>query len=286
MKLLNEAQEEEFKDIGVHLHQAREAKSISIDEIAINTRIRPAFLQALEEGRAEDLPEAVFVQGFIRRYCDAVGIDGIPIASKFGDLFLTVEKFTEDTNIQKKSNIYIPLAVPYILLLVAASFGLFYILNPRRGSESLAQKTSSTNPTATPVEISAAVASPASSITPTTSPSITSSPKSPSAISTFTPTPTPTTSADSKVEVGIELQDKSWVRVKVDGKTEFEGELSKGHKQTWTGTKEVVIRSGNAGAVLVSVNKKLPVPMGANQDVKQIIYTPELLPSATATPTP
>ncbi len=283
MKLSNEAQEEEFKNIGIHLQQAREAKSISIDEVAINTRIRPAFLQALESGRAEDLPEAVFVQGFIRRYCEAIGIDGTPIVSKFGDSFLTPEKLAEDTNIQKKSNIYIPLAIPYILLLIAASFGLFYILNPRRGSESIAQKsltstkslTSSPNPTATPVVSSVAVPSPVSSITPTT----------PSAISTSTPT-TPTSDINSKVEVGIELQDKSWVRVKVDGKTEFEGELSKGHKQTWTGTKEVVIRSGNAGAVLVSINKKPPLAMGANQDVKQIIYTPELIPSATATPTP
>jgi cytoskeletal protein RodZ len=293
VKLSNEAQEEEFKDIGLQLQQAREAKSISIDEVAFHTRIRPAFIQALEEGRAEELPEAVFVQGFIRRYCDAIGIDSAAITSKFGDSFITVDNVVEDTNIEKKSSIYIPLVVPYILLLVAASFGLFYILNPRRGNESIAQKVSSTKtpkPTSLPnsksseIISSAAVANPTSSITPTVSSTIST---------TASPTPTPT---NSQVEVGIELQGKSWVQVKVDGKTEFEGELPKGHKQTWTGTKEVVIRSGNAGAVLISANKKPPVPMGANDDVKQIVFTSEPItsepitsepiPSATTTPTP
>jgi cytoskeletal protein RodZ len=296
VKLSDEAQEQEFKDIGEYLRQAREAKSISIDEIAINTRIRPDFLIAMEEGRASDLPEAVYIQGFIRRYCDVIGIDGTPIASKFGDLFLTVEKYDENTNIEKKSNLYIPLAVPYILLLITASFGLFYTLSPHRSSKPVAQQTtlstatkpaSSPSPTATPVISSSSVLSPIP--TPTTSPIATSTSTptvTPTSIPTAIPTPTsiPTPLSNSKVEVGIELQGKSWVRVKVDGKTEFEGELEKGHKQTWTGTKEVIIRSGNAGAILVSANKKPPVQMGANDDVKQIVYTPEAVPSPQVTP--
>ena len=200
MKLSDEAQEQEFKDIGEHLRQAREAKFITIDDIAINTRIRPDFLQALEEGRASELPEAVFIQGFIRRYCDEIGIDSGPITSKFGDLFLTVEKYDENTNIEKKSNIYIPLAVPYILLLAAASFGLFYILNPRRSPEPVAQKATSTTAT-----------KPASSPNPTATPVVSSSPVSSPLLTTptITPTLTPTPSANSKVEVGIELQGNS-----------------------------------------------------------------------------
>jgi cytoskeletal protein RodZ len=283
VKLSDEAQEQEFKAIGEHLRQARLAKSTSIDDIAINTRIRPDFLLALEEGRASDLPEAVFIQGFIRRYCDEIGIDSTPITSKFGDLFLIPEKFDENTNIEKKSNIYIPLAVPYILLLAAASFGLFYILNPRRSPEPVAkQKTSiSTTPKPTSSANSTQKATSVVSSSPVSSPISTTPTIS---ASTPTPTSTPTPALNPKVEVGIELQGKSWVRVRVDGKTEFEGELEKGHKQSWTGTKEISIRSGNAGAILVSANKKPPVAMGANNDVKQVIYTPEAVPSPEATP--
>lgn len=132
---------------------------------------------------------------------------------------------------------------------------------------------------------------------PTPSPTITSTPQaSPSLSPTVTPTVTPTPSVSptisptiqsgSGVEVGIELQGESWLRIKVDGKTAFEGTLNKGDKKNWTGTKEVSVYSGNAGAVLVSANKKPPTVMGGEGSLKFIKYAPEVEVSPTATPSP
>ena len=65
------------------------------------------------------------------------------------------------------------------------------------------------------------------------------------------------------------------MRVVADGKTIFEGTLQKGTQQTWTAQRRLTIRSGNAGAVLVSVNQKEPQPLGKLGTVREATFTPE-----------
>jgi hypothetical protein len=75
--------------------------------------------------------------------------------------------------------------------------------------------------------------------------------------------------------VTVELQGESWVRVKADGKTMFVGTLNKGERKTWTANKKLTIRSGNAGAVLVSANKSEQKPLGDLGRAKTVTFTPE-----------
>lgn len=130
--LFNEPQQEQLKEIGAYLGQVRQEKSIRVEEIAAKTLIRQTFLEALEEGRFEDLPEPIYVQGFIRRYGDILGLDGTSLARSFAINFFLFDSENDTSNVEKKPNLYIPLAVPYIFLLAAASFGLFYILSTLR----------------------------------------------------------------------------------------------------------------------------------------------------------
>ena len=143
MTLLNQAQVEQLKEITTHLRQVRQEKSICIEEIAARTLIRTGVLQALEEERFEELPEPIFVQGFIRRYGDALGLDGNALSHTFISNIVRQDPKSDHKNSDNKSNTYIPLVVTYILLLVAASAGLLYILNPPQiASESLAPEVS------------------------------------------------------------------------------------------------------------------------------------------------
>ncbi|WP_017317465.1 RodZ domain-containing protein [Mastigocladopsis repens] len=287
MKLLNKAQEEQLMEIVAHLRQVREEKSVRLEEIAAYTRIRLAFLHALEEGRFEELPEPVYVQGFIRHYGDAIGLDGTALAQTVANICSTHQESALDKDKQdldKKPTIHVPLVVPYLVLLAGASLGLFYLLNPQRSVESSDQKKSSPlaleQQTAPAPKVSSSVASP----TPTTSPSVESTslpatvptPEVTPAATSPTPTASPTTET-VPFELTLELQDQSWLRVKVDGKTEFEGILNKGEKKSWTAQKELTIRSGNAGAVLVSTNNKEPTPLGDLGRVKEVTFTPETL---------
>lgn len=240
MTLLNEAQEEQLKEISTHLRQVRQEKSLSIDDIAAKTLIRPAFLQALEEWQFAELPEPVYIQGFIRRYADALGLDGTALADRLAINVIPRNFNNVSHNVHIKPDIKIYLSVVYILLLVAAAVGLLNILNPKLITESLAPKPK-------------VIPSPLASLT----------------------VPSPSVTNISAVEVTLELQGDSWLQVKADGNTQFEGILTKGERKTWRAKKQLTVRSGNAGVVLVSVNQQQPKPLGDEGKVKEVIYTPD-----------
>ncbi len=130
MTLLNQAQVEQLKEITTHLRQVRQEKSIPIEEIAAQTLIRAGVLQALEEERFEELPEPIFVQGFIRRYGDALGLDGNALSHTLISNVVRQDSNNDRKNSDNKPNTYIHLVATYIFLLVAASAGLLYTLNP------------------------------------------------------------------------------------------------------------------------------------------------------------
>jgi cytoskeletal protein RodZ len=138
--LLNETQLEQLKEISRQLRQVRQEKSIKIEEIAAQILIRPVLLLALEEERFEELPELVFVQGFIRRYGDALGLDGNALTHTLITKVSRQDSNHNSKKSDKKTVIQIPLFGIYILLLIAASIGLFYTVNPQFIGESLAQK--------------------------------------------------------------------------------------------------------------------------------------------------
>ncbi len=73
---------ENLKRVAQKLVQAREAKGISLEEIATKTFIPMRILKALEAGETFKLPEPIFVQGFVKRYAKLVGLDGDTLATE------------------------------------------------------------------------------------------------------------------------------------------------------------------------------------------------------------
>lgn len=65
-----------LRHIGEQLRQARQARSLSLVQLHSQTLIPPHQLEALEIGRVEQLPEDIYVRGFIRRISTVLGIDG------------------------------------------------------------------------------------------------------------------------------------------------------------------------------------------------------------------
>jgi cytoskeleton protein RodZ len=365
--VLNMLQEEQLKEIGTHLRQVRQQKSISIEEVAARTCIRLRMLKALEDGLLDQLPEPIYIQGFIRRYGDFLGLDGNDLAKDFSTDYppvefdagailgigrsqkpesnIAVEPIIEEAPIVSEitpptpvptSTKSKPAYIPIVLFGLVAIGGLFYVFfRPRTvepvGSQQTLPATQQpqaetrpispspvastpiktpvaiTSPTPTPVPIELSPSSDSSateqlSTEPTASPTIptttalnpTPTPTEPVSIeptpsptipetTAVNPTPSPTelpssiplsnTTTTGPVQVSVNLQGESWVRVMVDGKTAFEGILQPGTQQTWAGQEKVTIRSGNAGAVLVSVNQNTAQPLGRLGAVREQTFT-------------
>jgi cytoskeleton protein RodZ len=63
------------ESIGARLKREREQRKITLDEIAVSTKIGTRFLAAIEDDRFDQLPGGIFNKGFIRAYARHLGMD-------------------------------------------------------------------------------------------------------------------------------------------------------------------------------------------------------------------
>jgi hypothetical protein len=74
------------------------------------------------------------------------------------------------------------------------------------------------------------------------------------------------------------------MEVVADGKVVYEGIMSPGAKQTWTAKQQLILRAGNAGGVMVSLNGAAPKPLGQPGAVEEVTYKAQ--PAANRAPRP
>jgi cytoskeletal protein RodZ len=72
-----------MSDLGTRLKQAREARGLSLNEIATATKISPGALEALERNEYTRLPGGIFSRSFVRAYALAVGLDPEATVNEF-----------------------------------------------------------------------------------------------------------------------------------------------------------------------------------------------------------
>lgn len=69
--------------LGQELKEAREARNISIEEIASATKIVTRYLEALEADRLDIMPGEFFIKGIIRTYALSVGLNPEEVLAKY-----------------------------------------------------------------------------------------------------------------------------------------------------------------------------------------------------------
>jgi cytoskeletal protein RodZ len=70
-----------FQTVGEKLKAERERRALSLDDIAIQTRIPMRHLEAIEKSEYEKLPGSTYAIGFTRSYARAVELDDVKIGS-------------------------------------------------------------------------------------------------------------------------------------------------------------------------------------------------------------
>ena len=248
----NRDQAERLAEMGLQLCELRQQQEISLEQIASKTRIQPRLLEAIEQGRLEDLPESVYIQSFIRQYADAIGLNGVEFASTFPTSYKLPDYRPSWRSLPGAQLRPVHLYLIYMLLIVSAVNGLSYFLNRSMRQPELANVDMKMQPTAP---------TPIGPVNPLQNVAKATAQKQPG--------------TQKAVRVGVMLTAQSWVRVVADGKTEFEGVLPEGTQRAWVANQQVVVRAGNAGGVMVSFNDGQSKKLGEPGAIEEMAFPPD-----------
>lgn len=257
---------QKLTEIGTRLREARQAQNTSLEEISGKTMIPVRLLSAIEEGRVDSLPEAIYTRGFIRRFGDNVGLNGTNLAAVYSGQLSQDQLETETKTKKRKKRVGgirgglrpVHLYLLYIVLIMSAGVGLSYLTNP-------GALTSSGD-------------SPASSGAIDSSPKPASPPEKTQETSTK-PVAAPAATNPDTVRVDLTIKEASWMEIVVDGEVSYEGILSPGTNKTVVAKKQLVITAGNAGGVMLAVDKKPAKFMGESGAIEKLKLEPKTLTS-------
>jgi cytoskeletal protein RodZ len=97
-------------NIGAALRATRQRTGRSLQDLSDVTRIKRAYLEALEEMRLEDLPSRPFTIGYVRAYARALGLDGEAAVERFKiDAPSDIEPLRAPVGVRKHSDVRLAL---------------------------------------------------------------------------------------------------------------------------------------------------------------------------------
>ena len=82
VEALDEPEETAVASVGERLRVAREAKGLSLEDVAAQTRIPRRHLESLETSDWERLPAPTYTNGFAKSYATMVGLDRVEIGAQ------------------------------------------------------------------------------------------------------------------------------------------------------------------------------------------------------------
>jgi cytoskeletal protein RodZ len=235
--------------LGERFRAAREARGLSLSDVAEQIRIRSVYLAAIEDENWNAIGAPVYIRGFVRTYARFLGIDPEEVVSEFNaaaaaqapvptpapEAAPPPDRVSAESAQSRNLSYMIWVASAVAVMLIA--FIVYQEMLLRQRAPRLA----------------AASPAPVASALPSNAPGAASSLRSPAP-----------PAAPNSLE--IRLSAPSWVRVVVDGNVSMEGTFPAGTVKQFHG-KVAQLRIGNAGGVAVRVDGKDVGKLGASGDV-------------------
>lgn len=282
-------------ELGHILREARETKGFTLTEVQEKIRINSRFLQALESGEYERLPTPVHVRGFLRNYARFLGLDPQPlldryelsrnnrpvpvVANKEVDAFATPlplrddQPFFDPVNVEVDARQRRSPESALRLVIIAALIGFLYLLGNRfiplflgdgDGTEALTEGITAAIQDITGREQETAGPEPGEEVPIDSGAIITSTSRNNVDLTlagTAAPTPTrPSLPAVMEViHLEIQIDERTWMEVTIDGDIVFSGIAVKDLTFEWEAQEEARILTGNAIGVFVTIND---IPLG------------------------
>ncbi len=265
-----------IETVGARLKKIRQERGLTLEEMQKKTKMHLNILRAIEGDSLSDL-SPVYLKGFIKIYCNHLGLDAqeylgpavqtlkpvlhATVGRGIGERVESKSTFIKDTskNIAtfasavhfKRLVVIVVLVVMFIFLIIngARFIGKHFrasftrakislpVLTPKPAKERLAKDTKSTLVTKN----------------------------------------NPVVSKSAKDELKgftceIFARNKSWVSAKVDGKLRFHGLLTPGRTESWQAKEKIELSLGDSGAIEIQVNDQRFTHLGRRgQSLKNIL---------------
>ncbi|MBO7684024.1 MAG: helix-turn-helix domain-containing protein, partial [Kiritimatiellae bacterium] len=85
-------------EFGESLRQAREARGYTVAQLAETTRMAPKTVTELESENFSHIAAPIYGRGFVKLYCEAVGLEAKP----FIDEFMAIYRGERDVGIRER----------------------------------------------------------------------------------------------------------------------------------------------------------------------------------------
>ena len=221
-------------DVGARLRAAREAKQISLREIAATTKISVSALEALEENDVAQLPGGIFTRAFVRSYATEVGLDPEEVMRDFVAQ-VPVEGIDEEEKYDSQSREHDLFQsqqrmAATVLKLVAISVAVLLLFLWGR-----AVTTGTDAPEAPVAETAPALL--AGSVR--TEPPVTAEPMS-----------------QESLTIVLRPRGDCWVSLTIDGELVFEDLMHAGDRESYEAADEMRLIVGDAGAFGFTINQQ------------------------------
>jgi cytoskeleton protein RodZ len=286
--------EDEGTKIGALLERTRKKKGLSLQEVEQATKIRKRYIEGLEQDDYGALPDAVYVQGFLKTYANYLGLDGEELSGELRSRRRPRKERQLNYEAPRQSQFEQPIISPggltgthrrrvsgttvatilISVLILAAVIGALYLIGlgssgaevrePAGGQRAanISEDRSGDRGSERGDKQGRSGGDQEKSASPEESTARTAAKKNET-----------TGGAEEEkrldvVEVLVSVEGApSWLQISADGTTVYSQVAQPGFSETFEGERAISISTGNAGAVRVEVNGQDLGVMGANGEV-------------------
>jgi transcriptional regulator with XRE-family HTH domain len=239
--------------LGERFRAAREARGISLSEVAEQIRIRSVYLAAIEDENWSTIGAPVYIRGFLRTYARFLGLDPEEAVAAFNRSQPLPPQSTASDR-EREAPRAAPSRAGSFLLWTAGTVAVLLIAFVVFSELTMPRKAASPL-----TSVASAVPAPTLPVAASPSPVVSPPAVGPDA-------------ADGAKSLALVLSAPSWLRVTVDGSVSIEGTFPAGTAKTFHG-KSALVRIGNAGGVEIYVDGKDLGKLGATGDVVEHAFT-------------
>ena len=268
-----------MSSVGSYLRELREQRGVSLEEIARSTRVMHRYLEALETDDLLALPAPVFTKGFVRAYCQALGVppdEAFTLWEQRADesaqggktvgparpsqaTAASAGEGVKRREAESRSRGAVLAGFVMLVVLGVALFAVTLWLQPVReprgdGRAAVPAAEPRAAPASAPKAVAPAQVPPASEAAARPGPSAAAPAPAPGAEG-----PPRIVGVGSPYRLVARTSELTWLRVRTeDGRTSEEN-IPAGETREWVSNRPFVLSIGNAGGVALELNGR-PVP--------------------------